>query len=1003
MMTFNVCTVCRLAIEAGETRCIRCGGALTLSDASVFVGELFGKYELHSVIGSGGMGVVFKAHHRALARSVAVKLLRPGLGDVALRERFLREARFLAGLRHPNIVLIHDFDVSDWGVPYYVMEHLEGHSLADEITRHPDGLSWGRMRTILHGAVEALAFAHARGIVHRDLKPDNIFIARGDDGEQIKLLDFGIARYLGESEGDNPRLTQIGFVVGTPLYFAPEQFYGYPVTLATDQFALALIVAEMLRGKPLRSGRSISEISREGLARSAADMATLLPEGLPIAATTALARALSADPAARFADVSAFVQALGLMRSSSAVPPRVAVGAMAETLPTPDPDVVPGQGSMPSARTFRAKVWPLLALVSVVVLAAIGWTHREKFAHPTSPAIGVAAEAAPIPNPQAWLRPRMDFSVPVDARGILIRSADVVVLESADGWYLRPLATGVEASRVVLPADQRLLGALQDGRLAVLAGDTLQAVDPLTREAKTLARLPTGVDSHVSVRIASDASAAVAWQGDVLVLFHPGSKAPPLRIAVPALTGSALALELSRHFLAIATGARVRVYRSSDGAPVLDETLDLGDVLDLALLDTPPRLALAGREPEVRLLSLDGSAPAQTIGVPRGASAVAWSADGPTLLLAGDAGLSAWRNQAFLPEHYANVALTPGALYVDGGGVLLLDGETHRLAWFDIGTLPIQSMHQTGTSEVWAVHVDAERGSVYVGARDGSVYALDGDRVTAHPLHSDGVTALAGDAAHLASASDDRTLAIWHLPDMTVQWRSRSHDYLINQIAIVGAMLWSSSSDGTLKSWRWPSLEEDQSLDLRTLGGDKGLRLHAFWIDSAQSHALVGTWNHRLVAMERRGTKWTVRSMPIESAGGYHLVELAQPNLVIVQGTQPTRLYAWDVQTQRLFAVPDLDNLYESLNADGSAGGVLAAGFGVVAHYVFDRAADGTLHVAINERSRSELGVLTAADFDAKRHRLWAADSNGRLFAFDQAQLFGQPVYRGVLMPVELP
>ncbi|MEO5627139.1 MAG: serine/threonine-protein kinase, partial [Dokdonella sp.] len=218
---FNVCTHCRLAMDAGEARCTRCGGALTRSDPQLFIGESFGKYELQEVIGSGGMGVVLKARHRTLDHHVAIKLLRPGAVDAQLRERFLREARLLAGLHHPNIVLIHDFDVSEWGVPYYVMEYLEGHSLASEIARCPQGLDWARTCTILHGVVDALAFAHARGIVHRDLKPDNIFIAQANGEEQIKLLDFGIARYLEESDEDSARLTQAGFVVGTPLYFAP--------------------------------------------------------------------------------------------------------------------------------------------------------------------------------------------------------------------------------------------------------------------------------------------------------------------------------------------------------------------------------------------------------------------------------------------------------------------------------------------------------------------------------------------------------------------------------------------------------------------------------------------------------------------------------------------------------------------------------------------------------------------------------------------------------------
>ncbi len=999
---FNVCSQCRLAMDAGAVRCTRCGGGLTQSDPRVFIGESFGKYELQEVIGSGGMGVVLKARHRTLDHHVAIKLLRPGAVDAQLRERFLREARLLAGLHHPNIVLIHDFDVSEWGVPYYVMEYLQGHSLAAEIAQNPEGLGWDRTATILQGVVDGLAFAHARGIVHRDLKPDNIFIAQGNGEEQIKLLDFGIARYLEENDDDSARLTQAGFVVGTPLYFAPEQFFGYPVTLATDQFALALIVAEMLRGKPLRSGRSFSEISFEGLAHSATDMSTRLPVGMSQTGTAALGRALKVDPASRFPDVIAFARALGL-DPAKPIPRKKAVPiALADTRPVPSANRANGEGSAVATRlrALRTRKPALMALAALVVLLAIGWTQRERL----FPRASVVAPAVPATiSPSAWLRPRKEFDVPADARTILIRHDDVIVLESADGWYLRPIDSQKESSRVVLPAEQHLIGPLEGGKLALIVGDMLRAVDPVTRDATDLGRLPSGIAATSVLRIAVDGRTAVARQRDDLLLFHPGSTQPPRRIVSPEQSGGFNVLALSSTYLVVSAGTRVRVYRSADAVRIVDESLDLGEVSDLAVLDVPPKLAVAGREPEIRLIALDGSEPVQTIPVQRGARALAWNAEGPSLLVAGDGGISVWRDHAFLPEHYPNPTHKRGTLYVDGGGALLLDGESHRLAWFDIGALPMPALHQVGNTEVWAVRVDAAHNAVHVGARNGTVYTLEGDHVTPHPLHADGVTALAGDDAHLASASDDRTLAIRHLPDMTVEWRSRSHDYLINQIALVGTNLWSSSSDGTLKSWRWPTLEENESLDLRALTGDKDLQLHAFWIDPTQSRALVGTWNSRLIALDHHDAKWTAKAFPIASYGGYHLLGLASLHLVIVQGTQPSRIYAYDLDSQRLFAVPDVGNAYQSLTTDGSDDGVLLGGTGVISHYVFQRVGDGGLQVSMGTRMSSELGAISAADFDSVHKRLWVANSDGALFAFDAAQLTGAPAYRAALRPMDAP
>ncbi|MEO5560516.1 MAG: hypothetical protein ABIO49_11500, partial [Dokdonella sp.] len=459
---------------------------------------------------------------------------------------------------------------------------------------------------------------------------------------------------------------------------------------------------------------------------------------------------------------------------------------------------------------------------------------------------------------------------------------------------------------------------------------------------------------------------------------------------------------LSRSYLAASAGPRVGVFRTSDASRVLDERLDVGEVRDLALLDAPPKLAVAGREPEIRLLSLDGAQPEQTIPVQRGAHSLAWSSDGPSLLVAGEGGLSVWRDRAFLPEHFANAVRRCGMLRVDGGGALLLDGDAHRLASFDMGTLPVAASYKVSAQESWAVHVDAARDTVVVGATNGTLYTLQGDRVSAHPLHADGVTALAGDESYLASASDDRTLAIWRLPDMTLQWRSRSHDFLINQIGLVAGQLWSSSADGTLKSWRWPALEEDQSLDLRALTGVKDLQLHAFWVDSSLSRALVGTWNARLIALDRRDGKWVAKSLPIASLGAYHVLELPSLHLVVVEGVQPTRLYAYDLDTKTLYEVPDLGNAYSALTSDGSDNGVLLAGLGVLASYRFERSGGGwRAHIAA--RARSELGTMSAADFDPLHHRLWAANSYGNLLAIDAAAFPREPSFTVALPAVNGP
>ncbi|MGN6521245.1 MAG: WD40 repeat domain-containing serine/threonine protein kinase [Dokdonella sp.] len=978
-MDFRICTGCGLAMGAGAARCSRCGGSPAPADARAFIGQAFGKYALVELIGEGGMGVVLRGRHVALGHPVAVKLLQPGLGDAAFRERFLREARLLAGLRHPGIVEVHDFDVSPGDVPYYVMEYLEGESLAAEIARSPQGLPIARVMAIVRGIVAALAHAHARDIVHRDLKPDNVFLAHGAGHEQVKLLDFGIARVL-EDDAAATRLTQVGHVIGTPQYFAPEQFYGYPVTLATDQYALALIVAEMLRGSPLRSGRSFSEISLDGLTRAPATMTAELPRDTPPAISAALALALAVDPAQRHADVGAFL--LALERDA-----RVDVA----TRPAPARAIAATIARAPPRPRWRFLSGVAAAAVLASALAVGPWRSP-------APAPSVAAPADVSPA-RGWLRERASYGVPVDARSVLARRDDVAVLASADGWYLRPLHADVEASRVVLPHGQRLLGALEEGLLAVATEDALQAIDPVSAQATLLARLPKELAGDAIVRVSPDARTVVAASARDLVLWRRDGERLQHTARVADAAG-APAIALSRRWLALvdATGARVRVLRTSDGTVVLEHALDLGAVRDLALLDAPPRLAVAGREPEIDVFALDGSAPMRASPVQRGAQSLAWLADAPTLVVAGEAGVRLWRDGAFLEEIHGAPASTPAALQAGGAGVLLLDGAAHRLAQLDYGVLPVAQRVDLGKTESWAVHVDAVRHAVYVGSSDGVVYAVEGGKVVPHALHADGVTALAGDADHLASASDDRTLAIWNLPAMDVRWRSRGHDYLVNQIALLGPSLWSSSSDGTLKRWRWPSLDEEETLDLRALTATPDLRLHAFWIARDRRRGLVGTWNHRLVELERGdGGDWSARAHAIDSEAGYHLLELEKVRIVLVEGADPTRLYAWDTDTRRLLALPDFGHRLWTLTSDGH-GGAFAAGRGAVLRYVIARSADGALHLRVEAAVRSDLGDLTAAEFDATADRLWLADSGGHLLALEAFRLPLVVLYEGPLV-----
>src|SRR5215208_1586102 len=199
-------------------------------------GARLAHYEIESAVGSGGMGVVYRARDMRLGRDVALKVMAPHIAsDPVMRSRFETEARAVASLSHPGILSIYELGVAD-GVPFAVMELLEGRNLRERIAAGP--LPWREAVEIAASIADGLAAAHAKGVVHRDLKPENVFLT--SDGH-VKILDFGLALQRLDVAGPNgPTIARTvqGVVLGTFGYMSPEQVTGEPVDGRTDVFAL---------------------------------------------------------------------------------------------------------------------------------------------------------------------------------------------------------------------------------------------------------------------------------------------------------------------------------------------------------------------------------------------------------------------------------------------------------------------------------------------------------------------------------------------------------------------------------------------------------------------------------------------------------------------------------------------------------------------------------------------------------------------------------------------
>ncbi len=279
-----------------------------------------GSYRVLRVLGAGGMGIVFEAEDPQLQRSVALKVMRPALAaNDAARQRFLREARAAAALRHENVVTIYQVD-QDRDVPFLAMEFLPGESLEDRLKNAAGTLPPAEVMRIGKEVAEGLAAAHEQGLIHRDIKPANIWLAErstplspggrgtGGEGGRVKILDFGLARAAREESG----LTQQGVVVGTPGYMAPEQARSGKVDGRCDLFSLGCVLYQMCTGRRPFSGPDLISTLMAVATQEPPPPRKINP-GVPAGLSAFVMRLLAKEPAGRPPSARATADALAAL------------------------------------------------------------------------------------------------------------------------------------------------------------------------------------------------------------------------------------------------------------------------------------------------------------------------------------------------------------------------------------------------------------------------------------------------------------------------------------------------------------------------------------------------------------------------------------------------------------------------------------------------------------------------------------------------------------------
>jgi serine/threonine-protein kinase len=410
------------------------------------------RYELLGLLASGGMGRVWRARDLRLNRQVAVKVLRSEFtGDPAFVARFRAEAQHAAALHHPNIASVFDYgEVEEDGerLAYLVMELVEGESLAELLARERR-LDLPRALDVLRSTAAALAAAHATGLVHRDVKPGNVLMA--SDGS-VKLTDFGIAW-----SASSVPLTGTGQVIGTAHYLSPEQAQGAKASPASDVYALGAVAYECLAGRRVFEGENSVQVAVMQIREEPEP----LPADVPPPVRALVERTLVKDPADRFPDGAALLQAVdevragrvpvGAGRTGTAVLPLPVLGAA-----TPRPPLA----SRPSGGRRTA----VRAAVALLTLLAVGWLVVGALrGSPDEPTTGATAEQTTEPATEAPApidlvaadyvgRPVADVQAELTGLGLVPRLQPVQTADVAEGEVtaLDPLQSLLPGSTVTI-------------------------------------------------------------------------------------------------------------------------------------------------------------------------------------------------------------------------------------------------------------------------------------------------------------------------------------------------------------------------------------------------------------------------------------------------------------------------------------------------------------------------------------------------------------------------
>lgn len=765
-------------------------------------------YEILSVIGSGGMGIVYKARHRELQRTVALKTLRgAAVADVEIRDRLQAEATAVAQLQHPNIIQVFEVGMSDplpgefWPNPFIALEYVEGGSLAERTEKPQPPRSAAALVIKLAHAVH---FAHQLGIIHRDLKPANVLVT--PEGEP-KIADFGIAKQLGtECAGAGRFVTQAGAIVGTPEYMAPEQATGAAPTPAIDVYALGVILYELLTGRvPIQAA---SPVETMGLIRHQEPVSPRrLQPGLPRDLETICLKCLEKDAARRYDCAQALADDLQRFLDDRPIQAR------------------------PIRPVERATRWarrnPLVAaLMAAVVLMGIAgfngvlWKWREAQEH--AAALEVATtEARELARSERWERYHANIAAAASALQVFNISSARRALDASPeehrNWEWRHFHSRLDLARHVLAGSD---DAVTDARVAqhgrrvffFTESGASPVWDPMARalarsypremeiwrarfsaDGRTMARVRpdhsielTDVDTgqtraillghqkpvHAVLFSADGARVVTASDDRTLRLWDPRTGALRRVLQSPRESFVSVAMRADGCRVIAFDRRHARVWDLDAGKQVNELNGEIQDLQDATFSPQGDRIVTVEGFPEATMRLWD-AATGRLLGTQRGhannITQTIFSTDGTRIATSSrDQTIGLWDGATGQPVAMlkGHLGWVNSAAFSPDGKRLVSASVDQTLRIWEAQTGQLLAVLYGHTGDVFAVSFTADSAGIVSASRDGTIRVWDAPSVEDRGILRGHTTFVYGASFHpdgqrVASASWDGTARIW--------------------------------------------------------------------------------------------------------------------------------------------------------------------------------------------------------------------------------------------------